>query len=97
MRAASVIRAAEALDRSRAKVLYQLQKIRRKTEREALRRDERAGREAEYYYDALYPRKQLQERFYTVLPFLACHGLDLKARVYENIRLDAAGHQLLAV
>lgn len=88
---------AEALDRSRAKILYQLSKIRRKMEREALRRDARAAAEAAHLYNLLYPRKQLQERVYCILPFLARHGLDLIGRVYENIRLDSAGHQVLAL
>jgi len=87
----------EALDRSRAKILYQLSKIEKKAAREALRRDERAGRETSHIYNLLYPRKQLQERFYTILPFLARHGPDLIGRVYENVRLDSADHQVLAV
>ena len=88
---------AEALDRSRAKILYQLSKIERKAAREALRRDQRAARETSHVFNLLYPHKHLQERFYTILPFLARHGLDLIGRVYENVRLDSADHRVLAV
>jgi bacillithiol biosynthesis cysteine-adding enzyme BshC len=88
---------AEALDRGRAKILYQLSKIERKAAREALRRDQRAARETSHVFNLLYPRKHLQERFYTILPFLARHGFDLIGRVYENVRLDSAGHRVLAI
>ncbi len=88
---------AQALDRGRARILYQLSKIEKKAEREALRRDERASRETSHLFNLLYPRKHLQERLYTILPFLARHGLDLIGRVYENIRLDSADHIVLAI
>ena len=87
---------AEALDRSRAKILYQLSKIERKAAREALRRDERAALETSHLFNLLYPRKSLQERFYSILPLLARHGLDLIGRLYENIRLDSADHVVLS-
>ena len=88
---------AAALDRSRAKILYQLSKIERKAARETLRRDQRAALETSHVFNLLYPHKHLQERFYTILPFLARHGLDLIGRVYEEIRLDSADHRVLAI
>jgi bacillithiol synthase len=39
----------------------------------------------------------LQERFYTILPFLAQHGLDLVGRLFEASRLDCPDHMLRAV
>jgi bacillithiol biosynthesis cysteine-adding enzyme BshC len=86
---------AEAADRSRAKILYQLSKIGRKAGREVLRRDERAGRETSHLFHLLYPRRRLQERFYSILPLVARHGLDLVGRLYENVRLDSADHVIL--
>jgi hypothetical protein len=62
-----------------------------------LRRDERAKTDASYLYGALYPEKHLQERLYSILPFLARHGLDLVDRVYENVRLECPDHILLPV
>jgi len=38
----------------------------------------------------------VQERFYSILPFLAWFGPDLLARVYESIDLDCRGHHMLA-
>jgi bacillithiol synthase len=39
----------------------------------------------------------LQERLYSIVPFLAKHGLDLVDRIYENIQLDCPDHRLLTV
>ena len=88
---------ASALDKSRAKIRYQLTKISQKAAREALRRDDRAEADARYLYNLIYPRKHPQERMYTALPFLARHGLDLPQRIYEQIRLDCRDHVLLRV
>ncbi len=67
----------EALKRSRAKMLYQVEKNRGKAAREALRRDTRAGDVAAWLTNLIYPERHLQERLYTILPFLARHGMDL--------------------
>jgi uncharacterized protein YllA (UPF0747 family) len=88
---------AEALDRSRAKILHQLVKIERKAAREVLRRQDRAENESKYLFNLVYPRKHPQERLYTILPFLARHGLDFVSRLYENIRLDCPDHIVLTV
>src|ERR1019366_6226759 len=69
-----------AAGKSRAKILYQLEKLGRKTARETLRRDERAQSDARHLSAMLYPHKHPQERFYSILPFLAQHGLDLSDR-----------------
>ena len=88
---------ASALDRSRSKILYQLTKIERKVAQESLRRDDRAGAEAEYLSNLLYPHKHLQERFFTILPFLAKHGLGLVDQVYEHVPLDCPDHIVIPV
>jgi bacillithiol biosynthesis cysteine-adding enzyme BshC len=86
-----------ALAKSRAKIVYQLSKMEAKTAREALRRDDRASEEARFLAGLLYPNKHLQERLYTILPFLAKHGFDLLDRIHENIRLDCPDHSVLIV
>ena len=65
---------AAALGKSRAKILYQIEKLRKKTERETLRRDARASEEARYLSSLLYPHRHMQERFYWMLPFLRNMG-----------------------
>jgi hypothetical protein len=62
-----------------------------------LRRDHRAAEEAAYLCGGIFPHKHLQERFYSILPFLARHGLDLMDRLYTNVRLECPDHILLPV
>jgi bacillithiol synthase len=92
---------AASLLKSRAKILYQIGKMRRKTEREMLRRDARASEESRYLSAMLYPHRHLQERFYSILPFLAQHGaehgLDLVDRLYEVVRVDCPDHRIVTL
>ncbi len=86
-----------ALEKSRAKIVYQLGKLRRKTELEALRRDGRAAAEATYLNGLLYPHGHLQERFHSILPFLAEHGLDLVDRLYDLVKVDCPDHRVVTL
>jgi uncharacterized protein YllA (UPF0747 family) len=88
---------ASALDKSRAKIIYQLAKIGRKTGRETLRRDARAAEDARLLSSLVYPAKHLQERFYSILPFLAKHGDGLLDTLYDNIHLDCPDHKYLVI
>jgi uncharacterized protein YllA (UPF0747 family) len=88
---------AMALDRGARKIQYQLGKIERKAGREALRRDASATRDAASLYGLIYPERHLQERIYSILPFLARHGLDLPGRIYQAIQLDSTDHRLIMV
>ena len=88
---------AQALDRSARKIDYQLSKMERKTGREVLRRDERAARDAASLYGLVYPERHLQERLYSILPFLAQHGLDLTGSIHEAIELDCSDHRVMAM
>lgn len=86
---------AKALDKSVAKMRYQLQKLEGKILRESLRRDTRAQQEAAYVLNLIYPERHLQERLYTILPFLAQHGTGLVDTIYDAISLDCPDHQML--
>jgi bacillithiol synthase len=88
---------ARAIAKSRSKMLYQLAKSERKIGREMLARDERAERDSAYVYGLVYPERRLQERLYSMLPFLARHGLDLVDSIYEQIHLDCPDHGLVTV
>jgi len=88
---------AAALDKSRTKILYQLGKTRRKIEHELLHRDQRAKDEAEYLGNLLFPHRHLQERFYSILPFVARHGLDLIDRLYDAARGECPDHRVLEI
>lgn len=88
---------AEAMARSKAKMLYQLSKNRRKTAREALRREHRVSEGAAHLSGLLFPEKHLQERYYSILPFLAKHGSGLLDTVYEATQSGCPDHILLQV
>jgi bacillithiol biosynthesis cysteine-adding enzyme BshC len=88
---------AAALETSRAKIVYQLDKTRRKTAAEIMRRDQRAEADARYLAGLLYPHRHLQERFYSILPFLAKHGLDLVDQLYDAVQLDCPDHRIFTI
>lgn len=88
---------AAALDTSRVKILYQLEKTKRKIERELLQRDQRANGDAQYLGNLLYPHRHLQERFYSILPFVAEHGLDLIDRLNDAAQVECPDHRVLAI
>jgi bacillithiol biosynthesis cysteine-adding enzyme BshC len=85
---------AKATGKSRAKVLYQLEKIGKKTARETLRRDARATSDAHHLASMLYPHRHPQERFYSILPFLAQHGLDLIDQLYNAVEPMCPDHRV---
>jgi bacillithiol synthase len=88
---------AKAADKTRSKMLYQLAKIGHKTARETLRRNERASEEANFLSGLIFPHKHLQERLYSILPFVAKHGFELIDTLYEHVNLDCPDHKVLVV
>jgi bacillithiol biosynthesis cysteine-adding enzyme BshC len=88
---------AKAMAKSRAKIQYQLAKIGKKTARETLRRDERSNAEAQFLSNMLYPEGHLQERYFSILPFLAQYGPDLIGDIARYSCLDCVDHHILPV
>ena len=89
---------AAAAGKSSAKILYQLSKIEHKTSRETLKRNQRAVTDAGAMSGLIFPDKHLQERYYSILPFLARHGVgDLMDTLYDHVRLECPDHQVLVV
>lgn len=88
---------AAASERSQSRVLYQFQKLERKTAREIARREERVQAEAAYLRGLVYPHKHLQERLYSFLPFLAAHGTGLVDAIHDSIHQDCPDHHVLVV
>ena len=88
---------AAALGKNRQKMLYQLAKMERKIGRETMARDARVARDAAYLSGLVYPQRHLQERLYSILPFLAKHGTGLIDELYECLNLDCPDHQLAVV
>jgi bacillithiol synthase len=85
---------AAALGKSRQKMIYQLAKMERKIGRETMARDARVARDAAYLSGLVYPQRHLQERLYSILPFIAKHGTGLIDELYECLNLDCPDHQL---
>ena len=88
---------AQALDRSARKINYQIEKMERKTARETMRRDARAATDAESLCGLIYPERHLQERLYSILPFVARHGLDLPGQIYDSIELECTDHRVMVI
>ena len=86
-----------ALASARKKMLYQFGKIQAAAAREGLRRDSRAGQEAEYLSNLIFPNNTLQERTYSVLPFLARYGEGFIDRIHQAINPDCHDHQVLVI
>lgn len=84
-----------ALAKSRQKILYQLSKIEGKIRRESLHRDGRAAADAAWLNGMLFPHKHLQERTYSILPFLAKHGWDALDQIYASVETACPDHRLL--
>jgi len=87
----------KAFNRSRRKIEYQLEKTERKIARQTLLRDERATHDAEALTNFIYPHKHLQERLYSILPFLAKFGPELVDMVYENVHVDCPDHKFVTL
>jgi bacillithiol biosynthesis cysteine-adding enzyme BshC len=86
-----------ALDRSKRKIAHQMSKIEGKAGREAMRRNDRATSDAASLYGLIFPERHLQERLYSILPFLAKHGLDLVDHIYGAIELECPDHRMMVV
>jgi bacillithiol synthase len=85
---------AAAAQKSGGKILYQFGKLARKAANETMRRDARATADAQFLSDLVYPHRHLQERLYSILPFLAKHGTDIMDRLLENTQLDCPDHMI---
>lgn len=86
-----------ALAKSEAKIRHQFSRSRAKVAREILRRETRAAEDTRWLYNALYPQKHLQERLYSILPFLAQHGPELVNRLYDAVQTECPDHVLLPI
>ncbi len=86
-----------AARKSRAKILYQLDRLTQKTARETMRRDQRASKDAAYLQNLIYPHRRLQERFYSIVPFLAKYGPDLPQRLLSQTQLACPDHMIRTI
>ena len=88
---------AAALGTSRRKIEYQVGKIARKTATQIMARDEQATRDAKSLNGLAFPEKHLQERLYSIVPFIAKFGPGLVDELYSAVRIDCPDHQFVVV
>lgn len=86
---------AEALDKGRRKINYQIEGLRSRFNRSQLARDEAVKRQVEHAFDLLFPKKALQERHINVLSFVARHGLYFLDWIFDAIDLEANDHEVV--
>lgn len=88
---------AAALATNRRKIEYQVGKIARKTATQIMARDEQATRDARSLNGLVFPEKHLQERLYSIVPFIAKFGPGLVDELYTAVRIDCPDHQFVVV
>jgi len=86
---------AEALEKGRRKINYQIDGLLTRFNRAQVGRDEAVHRQIERAFDLLYPGKTLQERRINITSLLARHGRYATDWVYEAIDLASNDHQIV--
>jgi bacillithiol biosynthesis cysteine-adding enzyme BshC len=84
-----------ALSTSRRKIEYQIGKIGRKTASQIMARDAQAAADAKSLSGLVYPEKHLQERLYSIVPFLAKFGPGLIGEIYNHVDTGNPDHRIL--
>lgn len=87
----------ESSTNAESKMLHQLSSLQARAARAELRQSEVANRHATLLSNSLYPDKQLQEREYTGISFLARYGKPLLNELLEVIHPDCVDHQLVSL
>lgn len=88
---------AGALATNRRKIEYQVAKITRKTAAQIMARDEQATRDARSLNGLVFPEKHLQERLYSIVPFIAKFGPGVMNELYSAVRMECPDHQFVVV
>ncbi len=88
---------ASALGTSRRKIEFQMGKIARKTAAQIMARDEKAVRDARSLNGLAFPEKHLQERLYSIVPFIAKFGPGVVDELYSAVRIECPDHQFVVV
>jgi bacillithiol biosynthesis cysteine-adding enzyme BshC len=78
------------------KIEHQLKGVRKKLLQARRARDKTLRRRAVRLSDGLYPGGDLQERIYTVIPFLARHGIGLIGRL-DELQIEPWKHHVITL
>jgi uncharacterized protein YllA (UPF0747 family) len=86
---------ADALEKGRRKINYQIDGLRTRFQRAQVGRDEALHRQLERALDLLYPGKALQERRINITSLLARHGRYVVDWIYDAIDLGSSDHAIV--
>jgi bacillithiol biosynthesis cysteine-adding enzyme BshC len=86
---------ADALEKGRRKINYQIDGLRTRFNRSQVARDEAVHRQLEHAFDLLYPEKDLQERHINITSFIARHGHYFVDWIFDAIDLDSNAHEIV--
>ena len=86
---------ADALEKGRRKINYQIDGLRTRFNRAQVGRDEAVHRQIEHAFDLLYPSKTLQERRINALSFVARHGRYFMDWIFDAIDLETTDHEVI--
>lgn len=87
----------ESAENAESKMLYQINNLRARAARAELRHSEVIQRHAELISNSLYPGKELQERSFAGIYFLAKHGRELMDGLLDAMHPDCLDHQIIEV
>jgi bacillithiol biosynthesis cysteine-adding enzyme BshC len=86
---------ADALDKGRRKINYQIDGLRTRFQRAQISRDETLQRQLERAFDLLYAEKSLQERHINITSLLARHGRYVMDWIFDAIDLGSNEHEVV--
>jgi bacillithiol synthase len=86
---------ADALEKGRRKINYQIEGLRTRFNRAHVARDQAVNRQLEHAFELLYPDKTLQERKLNVTSFLARHGHYFIDWLFDAIDLETNQHEVV--
>lgn len=84
----------DATNLSGRKMAYQLGRLKEKAARVTLQRTQQVERDSNLLQNLLHPRRNLQERVFSGVSFLARFGPELLDSLYQRIRVESADHQV---
>ena len=86
---------ADALDKGRRKINYQIDGLRTRFQRAQISRDEALQRQLEHAFELLYPEKNLQERRINITSLLMRHGGYVIDWIFDAIELGSNQHEIV--
>ena len=86
---------ADALEKGRRKINYQIDGLRTRFNRAHVARDEAVQRQLQHAGDLLYPEKALQERHINISSFMARHGRYFVDWIFDAIDLETKDHEIV--